>query len=168
MQHKQRSVAPTLLAAVLASASLNLWAQAGPSPKAAPTEHAHGAPAQRPHRGHLTDLKAKLQLQADQEAAWSTFSAAMAPPERATMAARQAQRAELMKLSTPERIDRMQSFHQQRQADMNAAMEKRGQATKAFYATLTAEQKKIFDEETARHMARSFETGPHPMRHHRG
>jgi Spy/CpxP family protein refolding chaperone len=51
---------------------------------------------------------------------------------------------------------------------MNALMEKRGQATKAFYATLTAEQKKIFDEETARHMARSLETGPHPMRHHRG
>jgi protein CpxP len=29
--------------------------------------------------------------------------------------------------------------------DMNAAMDKRGDATKTFYATLTPEQQKVFD-----------------------
>ena len=31
-----------------------------------------------------------------------------------------------------------------------AEMDKRGDATKTFYATLSAEQKKVFDDETAR------------------
>ncbi len=31
-----------------------------------------------------------------------------------------------------------------------AEMDKRGDATKTFYATLSADQKKVFDDETAR------------------
>ena len=76
----------------------------------------------------MAALKAKLQLSAAQESAWTTFAAAMQPPAR--IAADRAQfRAEMEKLTTPERIDKMQAFKAQR----NAEMTKRGDATKAFY-----------------------------------
>jgi Spy/CpxP family protein refolding chaperone len=56
----------------------------------------------------------------------------------------------MMKLPTPERIDQMRALHQQH----TAQMDQRGEAAKAFYATLSPEQKKRFDEQTARMMAR--------------
>jgi Spy/CpxP family protein refolding chaperone len=41
-------------------------------------------------------------------------------------------------------------MHKEHMAVMEAAMDKRAEATKTFYATLSAEQKKTFDEEHAR------------------
>ena len=49
--------------------------------------------------------------------------------------------------SSPERIDAMQAMHTKHQA----AMDQRNQATKAFYASLTPEQQKVFDERGLRH-----------------
>jgi Spy/CpxP family protein refolding chaperone len=69
-------------------------------------------------------------------------------------------RAEMDKLSTPERIDKMSSLHKEHMAAMDAAMEKRGQATKTFYATLSPEQQKVFDAEFAK-------MGRHGERDHR-
>ncbi|MFM7026783.1 MAG: Spy/CpxP family protein refolding chaperone [Limnohabitans sp.] len=97
------------------------------------------------HAARLTELKTKLKLDAGQEAAWKTFADAMQPPA-APMA--RPERAAMEKLTTPERIDQMQALHVQRDADMK----KRGDATKAFYASLNGEQKKTFDIETARHL----------------
>jgi hypothetical protein len=88
-------------------------------------------------------LKAKLKLTAAQEADWATYIAAMKPP--ANMMTRQAQHAELAKLPTPERIDKMKTLHSQRMTEMTAAMDKRGEASKTFYATLTSDQRKAFD-----------------------
>ena len=88
-------------------------------------------------------LKAHLKLTAAQEGAWTTYTAAMKPP--ADMAARQAEYAELAKLPTPERIDKMKALRTQHMGEMAAAMDNRGEATKAFYATLTPEQQKAFD-----------------------
>jgi hypothetical protein len=62
--------------------------------------------------------------------------------------------ADMEKLSTPERIDKMRSERAQHMADMNTAMDKRDEATKTFYATLSAEQKKVFDAEHSRMGAR--------------
>lgn len=90
-----------------------------------------------------TDLKAKLKLTAAQEGAWTTYTAAMKPP--VGMMGTRPDRAEMEKLTTPERIDKMKALHTQRMTDMNAVMEKHGEATKAFYATLTPEQQKVFD-----------------------
>ena len=59
-----------------------------------------------------------------------------------------ARRAEMAKLTTPERIDKMRELRTQRTTEMHAAMDKRSDATKAFYATLNPEQKKTFDAET--------------------
>jgi hypothetical protein len=93
-------------------------------------------------------LKAALKLMPAQEGAWSTFTAALKPP--ADMMSKHHDHAEIAKLPTPERIDKMKALHAQHVADMNAVMDKRGEATKAFYATLTPEQQKVFDTATAR------------------
>lgn len=108
------------------------------------------------HQKHLAELKSKLQLQTSQEAAWKTFADAMQPPAQPPA---RVDRAAMEKLSKPERIDQMQALHAQREAEMK----KRGDATKTFYAGLSAEQKKTFDAETARFMS----GGPHMhARHH--
>ena len=107
-------------------------------------ESMHGRMTER-HARHLSELKAKLKLDANQEASWKTFADAMQPP--ATLPARP-DRVAMEKLTTPERIDQMLALHTQRDADMK----KHAEATKTFYASLSAEQKKTFDAETARHM----------------
>lgn len=92
-------------------------------------------------------LKAKLKITSEQEGAWSAFTATMTPV--ATMEFKRLDRAEMDKLTTPERIDKMHALRTQRMADINAAMDKREDATKTLYAALTAEQKKVFDTEHA-------------------
>jgi protein CpxP len=99
-------------------------------------------------------LKQKLAITGAQESAWAGWTAAMKPPAKAQRPSRE----EFAKLTTPERIDRMRAMHQQRAAEMD----KRADATKAFYAALSPEQKKVFDSETARGHRHGGE------RHHRG
>ena len=94
------------------------------------------------------EMKAKLKITADQEGAWTSFTAAMKPP--AAMDHKRPDRAEMDKLTTPERIDKMRAMRAERMTAMNAAMDKREDATKTFYAALNADQKKVFDAEHAR------------------
>ena len=102
-------------------------------------------------------LKAALKLTPAQEGAWTTFTGAMKPP--ANMLSKHPDFDALAKLPTPERIDKMNVLHTQHVADMNAAMAQRGDATKAFYATLTPEQQKVFDVSTAPHGDRAGRMG---------
>ncbi len=106
-------------------------------------------------------LRAQLKITASQESAWTAYTTAMKPP--AGLMAKRPDPAELQKLSTPERIDKMQTLHTQRMTEMNVAMTQRGDATKAFYATLTAEQKKVFDENAFQRSG--HHGGKHGMRH---
>lgn len=89
------------------------------------------------------DLRAKLKITASQESAWTAYTTAMKPP--ANMMGQHPDRAEMEKLTTPERIDKMKSLRNQHHTDMAAAMDQRDEATKTFYAALSAEQKKTFD-----------------------
>jgi hypothetical protein len=57
------------------------------------------------------------------------------------------------KLTTPERIDKMNVLKAQRDAEM----QKRNEATRIFYATLSDEQKKTFDQQTAKFMQRTHQ-----------
>lgn len=98
---------------------------------------------------HQADLKAKLKITAQQEAAWTTYTAAMQPPAHMDQRPTPGQRAEMDKLTTPERIDKMQALQTERMAERSAMMKKHGDAAKAFYAVLSPEQKKIFDAEHA-------------------
>jgi Spy/CpxP family protein refolding chaperone len=66
------------------------------------------------------------------------------------MMAKHPDRAEMDKLTTPERLDKMRAMHKERMATMEAAMDKRADATKTFYAVLSPEQKKTFDAEHAK------------------
>lgn len=106
----------------------------------------------------LGELKAKLRITASQEGAWTTFTAAMQPPanmwERPSAEQRAEQRAEYARMTTPERIDKMRAMRTQRMTDMTAAMDKRADATKAFYAALSPEQQKTFDAEQLKMMQR--------------
>lgn len=145
-----KSIRTSLIVAGLAVAfGSSAFAQPGPMPgpggvPQARAEHMRERMVER-HNRQLTELKAKLKLDASQEAAWKTFTDATQPP--ATPPAR-LDRAAIEKLTTPERIDQMQALHAQREAEVK----KHGDATKAFYNSLNAEQKKVFDTETAHHM----------------
>lgn len=97
---------------------------------------------------HMAQLKTKLTITAAQEPAWTTFTTAMQPPkDRADM---RKMHDELEKLSTPARIDKMNAFHAEKQAEMT----KKGEAVKAFYNVLTPEQRKIFDDQAQKMMGR--------------
>ncbi len=150
-----------VLAALLATAGTSAMAQSAPAaPTAGSTAtgayggmhgyrmmgHRDPAKMQAWMAKRQAELKARLKITPAQESAWTAFTTAMQPPVR-DVSARQAQRAEMEKLSTPERIDKMRALRTQRMAEMNAAMDKRGEAIKTFYAALSPEQQKTFDAE---------------------
>jgi hypothetical protein len=99
------------------------------------------------HAKHLDELKASLKLKPEQESQWTAFANSMQPMQ---MEHDRMMGADLSKLTTPERIDKMAAFKAQR----DAQMQKRAEATKTFYATLSDEQKKTFDQQTAKFMRR--------------
>ncbi len=145
--------------ALLAGIGFAAYAQTAPTPPVAPQgKHQNFDPAKRAEfrAKRLADLKQKLAIQPNQESAWTSYTNALQPsgnrqrPDRAAIAA----------MSTPDRIDQMRALRNQR----NAEMDRRAEATKAFYGQLTSEQKKTFDGETARRFGR----GGHGPRHHHG
>ncbi len=166
-------IKPLLLAAILATAGVTAFSQmpsmgdhagmmgAGGPPHAGMGHERMGkmdpAKMQARMEKRQAALKAALKLTANQEGAWTTFTAAMKPP--ADMMGKRPDHAELAKLPTPERIDKMKVLHAQHSAEMNAVMDRRGDATKAFYATLTPEQQKVFDAITMQHHGRAGRMG---------
>ena len=157
-----------VLAAILAATGAHAMAQTAPvaqptGPSNTPMGHRDPAKMQALLSQHLADLKAKLRLTPTQEGAWSRFASSMQPPARRDNQLKPEQRAELDKMSTPERIDKMHAMRTQHMAEMSVAMDQRGEATKTFYAALTPEQQKVFDAQHKKH-------GPHgdhngPIRH---
>jgi periplasmic protein CpxP/Spy len=85
----------------------------------------------------LGELKAQLRITPAQEGTWTTWTTALQPGARM----QRPDRAEFARLTTPERIDRMRALRTAR----NAAMDQRLEATKSFYASLSSEQKAVFD-----------------------
>lgn len=157
-----KSVNTLLLAGIMATAGLAATAQtvAPPAPAEQVTTPAKPGAAKGERMGrhdpaqmqariarHQAELKAKLKLTPAQEGAWTTFTASMQPPVHAARPDRAAMKAEFDKLTTPQRIDKMRELRAQRMTEMNAAMDKRGDATKAFYAALSPEQQKVFDSQ---------------------
>lgn len=155
---------PTLLAGLLALSGFAVLAQMPPAGGQAGMMAGHSEgmhegmrhmdPARMQARmdKHAAELKARLKLTPAQEAGWTTFVAAHKLP--ADMMAKRPDRAALEKLTTPERLDRMKALRSQHMAEMD----KRDDATRVFYATLTPEQQKVFDasampgQARARHM----------------
>lgn len=154
---RQTLTGAAVATALLASLSLPSFAQtaapAAPADKAAATQSAHEH--HKHHRGdkrgdraehmkkRLDKLKTDLKLSPAQEGAWTSYLESMKPAERPPVPA---DREAFAKLTTPERIDKMREMRTKR----NAEMDKRADATKAFYAQLNADQKKTFDAESLR------------------
>lgn len=107
------------------------------------------------------ELKQKLAISPAQEGAWNAWTSALKPTPH-----QRPDRAEIERLTTPERIDRMRALRAQR----NAEMDKRMDATKTFYAVLGGDQKKVFDSESVRFLAggRHGHGHRHGGEHHRG
>jgi hypothetical protein len=142
-----------LLAATLTGLGTIALAQ-GTAPTAAASvpeaaQHRHATPEQWhermvQHRAkHMADLKAALAITPEQESAWNQFETAMKPP---AIQWPSGQRGEWTKLTTPERIDRME----QRMAERQQRVKQMGEAIKTFYAQLTPQQQKIFDQRAQR------------------
>lgn len=107
---------------------------------------------------HFSALKDKLQLAPGQEAAWSAFTQTMQARPRPDGMAPKAMRENFAKLSTPQRLDRVQAMAERHQVRMT----ERAAAVKAFYAQLTPAQQQVFDVEA---MPQGWHGRPH--RHHR-
>lgn len=174
MKFALKPLGSLILAGLLATAGASAMAEGQPATPAAASAQQTGPHAEPSMRGHrdpakmqawvakrMAALKAKLKITPDQEAAWTTFTAAMQPPAHMGQRPTAEQRAEYAKLTTPERIDKMRAMRTQRMADMNAAMDKRADATKTFYAALKPEQQKIFDAEQLKMMQHMGRRGHH-------
>nr|MBL8410105.1 Spy/CpxP family protein refolding chaperone [Dechloromonas sp.] len=89
---------------------------------------------------HQQRLHDALKLTPQQEPAWAKFQESHPFAGKAN----RPDPAEMAKLTAPERADKMLEFQKQHQD----AMSKHVVAMKDFYAQLTPEQKKTFDEQT--------------------
>jgi Spy/CpxP family protein refolding chaperone len=137
-----------VIAGAMATVGSAAFAQMDAGPMGHDGGHRDPAKMAQMHAKHLSELKAKLKITANQEAAWNTFADSMKPP--ANMSGKRPDPAELDKLTTPERIDKMRALHKEHMAAMEAEMDKRAEATKTFYAALSPEQQKVFDAEHAK------------------
>jgi protein CpxP len=95
---------------------------------------------------HLTEMKTKLHLAGEQEQAWTAYVQGMKVPTKRL--ANSFDQEELAKLSTPERMEKMNAVHEANIAIMQTHMKQRTEATRLFYNQLSAEQQKVFDAET--------------------
>lgn len=95
---------------------------------------------------HQAALHDKLKLNAEQETAWKKFTEKMKPAE----SRKRPDPSELSALHAPERMERMLAMmkeHESRMAERVAAV-------KEFYAVLTPEQQKLFDDQFSKHRRR--------------
>lgn len=156
-----------LTAGLLAGIGLSAFAQPAPG---GPGEHRPMDPARMQEmrarmeqrmNERMEFFKFKLKITPAQEGAWSAWTAAIKPtgahPQRPD-------RAEFERLSTPERIDRIRAMRAMRQAEMD----KRFDATKAFYAQLDPTQRKVFDQESMKMLGGGHHGHEGGGRHHRG
>jgi protein CpxP len=104
-------------------------------------------------------LKAELNLTPAQEPAWNAFIARTQPQARPAHAGG---REDWSKLTTPQRLDKMQAL----KAERDARMQQRHDAIKSFYAALNAEQQKVFDAQHGQGFQRAGMHGGHGGKHH--
>ncbi|MES1163427.1 MAG: hypothetical protein ABUL50_10250, partial [Rhizobacter sp.] len=115
------------LAAALATLAWGAQAQMPPAPPGAPGpgmqmqhgmhEHMQQRMQERMQR-RMEGLKRILQIAPQQEGAFNAWAAAMRPSP-AAMQQRQQMHADMARMTTPERIDRMRQMRAQRAAEMD-------------------------------------------------
>ena len=151
----KRSLVVAAILAGIAGVSATAIAQgAGPQAgmRAQRMEQMH-----KQHAEHQTQLKSALKITASQEAAWNAYVAGTAPNPPAN--APGMSKEDWSKLTTPQRMEKMQAFR----AERDAVMTKRIDAVKTFYAALTPEQQKVFDTQAHGGFQRAGMKGEHRM-----
>lgn len=108
----------------------------------------------------VAQLHDELKITPAQENAWNAFVASMKPQARGARPDRAAQAG----LSAPQRL----AQHIERQKQRTAMMEQRLGAVNSFYAVLTPEQKKTFDDKAARLQGHGGKHGGRGGWQHRG
>ena len=139
----KRYVKPLLIATTamgLLGTTASVWSQPSQSHMGMRSGDHRSADHAAAHAQRHTELKTALKLTPAQETAWTAFMSSMPQPssERARL-----DRDEWARLTTPQRIEKMEALHNERQA----ASAKRLEGIKQFYALLTPEQQAIFDRE---------------------
>jgi Spy/CpxP family protein refolding chaperone len=148
-------------------AALSMGAAAlGVQAQTAPAEGRHGHAATQEQRqakraDFMAERQAKLhdalKLTSAQEPAWNSFINAVKPQPQAD----HQDRAAWASLSAPARMEKMIALSKER----TARMEQHLQALNTFYAVLTPEQKKVFDQHAMRGMGQHFGHGGHGGEH---
>jgi len=94
---------------------------------------------------HQEQLKKVLKLTPEQTPVWQDYIQATKRPDRPKPNA-----MDWTKLTTPERLDRMQAWQQEHQKHIQQRVE----ATRKLYAALNPEQQKVFDAQSMPRMGR--------------
>jgi Spy/CpxP family protein refolding chaperone len=152
----RKNLLTALAALSMGAAALGAHAQSAQQNAPQDGRHAHAVnKEQRAEHAaqRVAKLHDELKITPAQENAWNTFVASMKPQARGERPDRTA----LAKLSAPERMAR----HIELQKQRTAAMEQRLGALNSFYAVLTPEQKKTFDEKAAHFQGRFGKHGGH-------
>jgi protein CpxP len=164
------------LAVLSLGATLNAQAQAqdsGQHPLAQPGAHAMHGQHRKPSPEQMAALRAQhiaklhdaLKITPAQESAWNSFVASMQPQARAGHDRTQ-DRSAWANMTAPQRMAKMIDLQKQR----TAALEQRQGALNSFYAVLSPDQKKTFDERAGRMQGRfgghgGERGGEHPAEH---
>jgi protein CpxP len=93
---------------------------------------------------HQERLHTMLQLTAAQENSWNSYQTQIKPKDKAE---RPAAAADLGKLNTLQRLDKLEAWDKER----DARQAERSKAIRTFYAQLNDAQKKVFDENALPH-----------------
>lgn len=129
----------------IAALSANVYARGGDCDYGFGPGGMHGGMGMNPermekrHAQHLATLHDKLKLTAQQEPAWKKFAAVNPMADKSV----RPDPAEMAKLNAPQRMEK----GLEHMKTMEAKMAEHLAALKEFYAVLTPEQQKIFDEQ---------------------
>ena len=134
MKWNVRALAISVAAAPALLAGGAAWAQYGPPQGQG--QYGQPSPQQEAQR-----IRQNLELRPDQEGALQDFVRAMTPPADFQRKVYEREQ-EMRSMNTPQRLDAMVS----NMDEMRQQMLSRVQATKTFYAQLTPDQKRKFDQ----------------------
>jgi len=151
MKRTHKALVTTLLAISVGAGSLAAHAQPAPGGPSAGSQERSPEKMRERMEKRQAELRAKLNLNANQDTAWKAYVARMRPADMP----QRPDRAEMEKLSVPERMEKRLAFMKQAEQRLTDRLA----ATRDFYAVLSPEQQKIFNEEF------KFRGG---MRHHGG
>jgi periplasmic protein CpxP/Spy len=106
------------------------------------------------------ELKKQLNLTPAQEPLWETFVLTMRPSAPEGHPLERAHMKEISQLPAPQRAQKMLEWHESRHEKKLAQMKTHLEAMNVFYAQLSAEQQKTFDQVTWKHHQEMRRWGP--------